>query len=349
MRTKRLLMLLGSVCLAVMLVVPIALGCGEPAPEPASVPTYQWKLATNPPPDHPLGKSCLRYADKVREATNGRIDITVHAAGSLGDEEIVAPELMRGTIEMQAGSAPAEFEPRLEMVFLPYMVTTWDQVIGVQGTGGDLFNLYSELMRDLNIEVLSIFQCGFGGIGLRTDEMPPSPENPDIDKKMKIRIWAAKTPELLVQRLGYMPTPIPFKDVPSAMQMGVVDGVYGSDILSAYEEFRDVLTYWLEYRAFQYGYYYSINLDLWNSLSPEDQKILKDIAVEEERLQNAAIQAVEEEYTKKLTDYGVEVITFTPEELANIAAIVQRDVWPELEPMLGKEVMNEIIAAVKEL
>jgi len=346
LKNKRLLMLIGSLCLILVLVTLLLPACAkeEAPPEAAEEATYHFKFATDMPAPAPATVASISFAEAVLEASDGRIVIDVHHSAILGDWIPVTGEVMKGTIEMGTTYVASVYDPRMEFVYLPYLVTSWEEVSELLSTGGALHDMFVEMGRDLGYETLCSFPSGFSGIG--TSEAIPSPADPDVAKGLKIRHWAAKAPELTLARLGFITTVVPWADVYPALQTGVAEGYYGGDILAAYDSFRDVITHWYDYRGFYYAFYFIINLDLWNSLSPADQKIISDAALYEEHTQIVRAEDVEKAYAQKLTDYGIEVIVFTDEEYANLKAVMVKDVWPGLEVMIGKKLMDEAIAIV---
>lgn len=345
MKNKRLLMLIGSLCLILVLVTLLLPACAEEeAPAEVGEATYQWKLAQTWGSEHPSTVASIKFAKDILEASDGRIVIDVHHSGILGDWIPSIGEVMKGTIEMAVVWPPTVYDPRADLVNLPGLVTTWQDVTDNLGLGDPLLELYAGIGRGLGYEIVAVFNSGFCGIV--TSEPIPSPADPDVPKELKIRHWAAKAPELTLERFNFVTTIIPWTDVYTAMQVGVVDGVYGGDILSAYDMFRDIATHWYEYRFYFYFDETILNLDLWNSLSPADQKIIRDAGLELERKRNEEAVEMEKDYAQKLIDYGIEVTIFTDEEYANFRAVMVEDVWPELETMIGKKLMDEAIAIV---
>ncbi len=316
-----------------------------PAPAPEK-PTYHWKLAQPFPPEHPSTVATIKFVENILEASDGRIVIDVHHSGILGDWVPTIGEVMKGTIEMAVVWPPTVYDPRADLVNLPALLTTWEDVTENLGLGKPLLELYAGIGRALGYEIVAVFNSGFSGIA--SSEPIPSPADPDAPKGLKIRHWAAKPPELILARFGFVTTIIPWADVYTAMQVGVVDGFYGGDIFAAYDMFRDVIDYWYDYRFYLYFDETIINMDLWNSLSAEDQKIIRDAGLELERERNEELVEMEKAYEQKLTDYGIEIIKFTDEEYAMFRAVLIEDVWPELESIIGKKLMDDAAAIVAE-
>ena len=215
------------------------------------------------------------------------------------------------------------------------------------GPGGFIYEAADMIGRSLGFTLIA--SMPFDIVGMATSKLPPSPGDPDAPKNLKIRIWASKVAEALMERMGYMPTVMPWADVYSGMQMGVVDGVFGAGVIGAYENIRDVMDYWIPYYAMSDGFFYIINLELWNSLSAEDQKIIQDAAILEQDKQMEAAETKEAEYLQKTSDYGIEVIELTPLDMENIANAVMEDVWPELIPMVGKTLLDDAKAYVESI
>jgi len=128
-RKKRILMLIGSVCLILVLAALLLPACAKEAPPEVGEPTYHWRMNAISPPEAPDTMACRSFAQSVLEASDGRIVIDVHDSSVLGDWNVVAGEVMKGTIEISMSSLPSTYDPRLEIVYLPYLFETWPQVI----------------------------------------------------------------------------------------------------------------------------------------------------------------------------------------------------------------------------
>jgi len=265
----------------------------------------------------------------------------------LGDWAAVAEEVMKGTIEFTLAAVPSIYDPRTDIAFVPYLAKTWPEIKVAYTHGGFIFDTYNEICNGLGVENLASFSQGL--IGMATSKAPPSPGDISVPKDMKVRVWAAKPPELVVQGLGYLPTIMPWSDVFSAMQTGVVDGVFGADTVESYTVLHDVSTHWLAYNTFNNCDFLMTNLELWNSLSSEDQQILRAAATRQQDVQLENAEQLEKEYMQKWLDYGAEVIEFTPEELNSFAEMAVKDVWPELNKTIGKGIMDGAVEYVEYL
>jgi len=110
--------------------------------------------------------------------------------------------------------------------------------------------------------------------------------------------------------------------------------------------FKDIQGYYIHYQDYIEPNWFMVNCNAYNVLTPADQKILLDVAQEVQRLQLEEAAAMDERYMQEFRDYGNEVIQLTPEELARCAAAIREDVWPELVPLIGKNVLGKLCDAV---
>ena len=84
-------------------------------------------------------------------------------------------------------------------------------------------------------------------------------------------------------------------------------------------------------------------MDLWNKISKEDQDVMLKAAQEESDVQWARAEEADEEYRqKRVKEYGWEIVMLTQEQLDAVAAHVRKVVWPKMEEIVGKDLMDRI-------
>jgi TRAP-type C4-dicarboxylate transport system substrate-binding protein len=93
-----------------------------------------------------------------------------------------------------------------------------------------------------------------------------------------------------------------------------------------------------------------MNLELYNTLSAEDQQILQQAAtIAAKFITNDISRAKEGDFIQQARDLGVEVIELTPEQMAINAKVTREEVWPELEKETGKVLMDQVLAYAQPL
>jgi TRAP-type C4-dicarboxylate transport system substrate-binding protein len=66
---------------------------------PADAAEFTYKYANNLPPTHPLNIRATQAAARVREATGGRLEITVFPSSQLGSDTDTLSQLRSGAVE----------------------------------------------------------------------------------------------------------------------------------------------------------------------------------------------------------------------------------------------------------
>ena len=326
--------ILVGVFLAITLVyAPVTFAAGKTADY-----KFKWRMPQTMPvgDDHDL--RALAFAKEVKEKTDGRIDITVYSGGVLCDWVECYELIMRGDIEIALSSFPDTFDPRMVITYyMPYLFTNTEEARVAFKTDGWYYKMVDKLLLQNGVKGLALWPQGWAGMTARDEpkgwqEMKPN--------GMKLRVMPLKACELTWQKLGYIPVTIPYSDAFSAISRGVADGQSGGPPYQGFQ-FREVQKVWLQYNDYLEPWWFYINLDLWDSLTEQDQKILIDAA--ERQCQGRWDYFLKEaaDFSQKMADYGLKVIQPTDAQLKSFADAVRKDVWPKLEPLMGKSLVDE--------
>jgi TRAP-type C4-dicarboxylate transport system substrate-binding protein len=327
--------------LSLALVLPVASLLLVAVPDPAAgQATYKhkWRLNQTHPKDSPNGPAVEAFAQEVRQRTNGRIDITVFHGGTLGDWVLSNELVMRGSVEMALHPIAPTYDPRLNIAYYtPYLFKDITEAKAGYAKGGWINKMVDDLLAGVNIKGLSVFPMGMAGATVR--RVPPNPGDPDVPKGQKIRVMPLRASELTYRRLGYIPVAIPYAEAYSAIETGIADGQMGGPPFQGWE-FRDVQGAWIQYNDYVETHWFMVNRKLFDSLTPEDQNILVEAAERQAEKQWGAVEQQDELYRSRMAERGLEIVVPTAAELEKIADAVRRDVWPELEKLVGKAVMD---------
>ena len=303
-----------------------------------AAPEISIKFAGQNPADHPATDVMNQIAAEVAEKSGGRIEIKVYPANQLGDYTLVFEELIRGTIEMACISVPSQFDPRLELVYVNGFVRGYDDVKKVFAPESWLFGKMGELIGNLEVKLLGFFVEGMIGTG--STKAAVDPLNPKVAKDVLVRVPNMDVYKLAAEAMGYRTVTIPYADVYQSMQTGVCDGVNGYPTAQAYTALRDVLKHW-------YATNYSMEClnimfsgKAWKGLKPEDQKIIQDAVSRGAAKSIEMAEETDAKYMQMMRDYGIEVHTYTQEELTPLAEACATT-WEKLEKNMTKELMDE--------
>ena len=299
------------------------------------------KLSHVRPQETVIDKDVNWFAEAVKEATGGELEIKTYPASALGDYTVVQERVGLGAVDMAVQPPSAGANKQFQIIYLPYMAKNWEDAQKVFGPGSPLREVVVELYGKEGIRVLAAWPVYFGGIALNKEA--PGLGDPSASKGLKVRVPPLKTFQLLAENIGYIPAPLPFSEAFTAVQTGVVDGVIGSGAEGYYASFRDVTKYYVPLNTHFEIWYLIINEELFNDLDDAKKAALEKVAAEfeERRWQTAeAAQAADE---KRLADYGAEIVAVSPEEKDAAAEKIRANVWPVILEDIGKDWGQEIL------
>lgn len=305
------------------------------------VPEFVFTYAENQAKDYPTTQGAYKFAELVKEKTNGRIEIMVFEDGESGDEKSVIEQLQFGGIDFARVSLSplSELVPKLNVLQMPYLYTGAEHMWKV--LDGDIGDEFMASFDGSNMVALSWYDAGARNF---YNSKRPVTSLEDI-KGLKIRVQESELMINMIEALGAKPVPMAYSEVYSSLQTGAIDGAENN--LPSYESTK-------HYEAAKY---YTIDehsrvpeLQLaakavWDKLSSKDQAVIKQCAKESalyERELWAEREKLSEERVKAV---GSEIIKLSAEEKAEF----QKAVSPVYEKFCAEfmDIVDAIIAAGK--
>lgn len=202
-------------CLIVLLLIAVFLSSCQTQSRGRAL-----KLAHVLDTSHPVHKGMAFMARRVAEISDGQLRVDIYPGGQLGQERDLIELLQIGSLAMtKVSTAPLEgFVPEMKIFGIPYLFRDdahrWSVFKGEIGKrlllAGEEF-----MMRGL---------CYYdaGSRSFYTKDVPI--DDPAKLSGLKIRVMKSPTSIAMVRALGGSATPIPFGELYTALQQGVVDG-----------------------------------------------------------------------------------------------------------------------------
>ncbi len=333
--------------LAVSMVVGLAAAGGSTvafASDKDDFTPVEWRMSNQHPDDSIANIADLEMIEEIKEATEGRVNITLYNNNQLGDYLSVFDEVMIGSIEIHHGSTNEGYDPRVLGPFLPYLSTGYDNLAQIYSPDSYLFKtLHDDVYEGLGMELMGFFCEGFDGVGTKLPVTDPAEVG--ADKGVLIRVPAMDTFNLCNLMLGFRTTSIPYSDTYTAIQTGLAEGASGVPANLFYLNFRDVIDYFYDYQQIQEATSILINKAAFDSLLPEDQEAIREIIQKKCAESIELAQADEGKYKDMLREEGIEVVEFTPEEIAAFAEACHEEVWPQLAETFTQEFLDGCMAS----
>lgn len=321
--------------LAMFAAVALLAGCGgqkQAAPEQQG-PKYKLKFATQLPETHPVAAAALVYAKKVKEKSNGQIEITVFNNGTLGQERDLVEGMKLGTVDMANVNAAlmVGFAPRWQVFSLPYIFQSEEHMYKVVNgpIGQDLF-------KDLEKNGLKGLVYQWSGFRSITAKKPVN--TPDDLKGLKIRSMPSKTMVDSINAMGAIATPMDQGAVYNALQSGVLDGWENNPATVLSFKMQEVCPYFSYTNHFATPNITLISTKTWEKLPADVQKILMDVATESQKDESEIFHKNEKETVEKLKAAGMKFNEVDTKPFYEKA----KPVWNSVEESVGKQLLDEI-------
>lgn len=207
------------------------------AKSPAMDKVYTLRLATVVAPPHPWIEMAEFFAKEVEAKTEGKVKVNIHHSATLGNDATILDELRVGTIDFVIGGTQnaAQFVPEYQVFGLSYLFNSQEHFEKTIAYGGKVFNRYAQLHEEkkLNMKLLALAGGGTRNASSNIKHFII----PDDLKGIKMRLPGSPIEAKLWSALGALPTSLPWNEIYSAVQTGVVNafestisGYYGSKL-----------------------------------------------------------------------------------------------------------------------
>lgn len=177
-----------------------------------------------------------RFEELVEEETAGQVDVVVYPYGVLGTSDHITEQLHNGTLEL-AMSSPGHLGKLLPEVqaFLLHFVLSDDERVNAEALRDpELRSFLDELYSEKGLAFLTAF-----GEGWQVWTTQQEVRRPQDFEGMRFRVMTSPLLVAAYEAYGASPTPLPYSEVYSALQLRMIDGqvnpVFAIQEMSFYE------------------------------------------------------------------------------------------------------------------
>ncbi len=262
------------------------------------------------PPTHIQSQLAAAWCQEVEKRTDGAVKIDYFPGQTLTKAKQVYDGVVQGLSDVGFclfGYTRGRF-PLMEVVDLPLGYPDGK-------TATQVVNKVYEKFKPKELDDVAVMYLHAHGPGLLHTKDKPVRKMEDL-KGLKIRSHG--TNAKVVEALGGTPVAMPMPEIYTALQRGVVDGsLYPLETNKGWKMAEVVKYCTLNYaNAYTTSFYVVMNLDKWNSLSPEVRKTIMEINDEWIPKHGEAWDKSDEEGRQFLIEKGREIIELSPEESA---------------------------------
>jgi len=269
-----------------------------------------FRLADNQPEGYPTVIGNLKFAELVKERTNGEIIIEVFPNAQLGDEISVFELVRFGAVDFIRvnSNTVATLIPSVNVLSLPYLYRDKGHMFNV--LDGPIGNRFFESMQDLNLIGLCWYDSGARSFYNVKKEITC----PADMKNLRIRVQDTKMMMDLIRYLGGVPVPGVLSEVYSAIQAGIIDGAennFPSFVSASHSKITNFYTIDEHTRSPEM---ILVNKMVFDSLTGQQQQIIRESAVEAAIVQRVEWTRQETDYERQAIEEGVKITRLTPEQ-----------------------------------
>jgi TRAP-type C4-dicarboxylate transport system substrate-binding protein len=280
----------------------------------------------------------------VKEKSQGRLDIRVHAASSLYPSHEIIPAVIEGRVEIAPVISGYLTDVLLEIgpLDLPFMTENVEQH---RKAVNELRPFFTEMLAKKGLRLMAIEAWPSQQI------FAHQPMRTLADwKGKKIRVYGADSANT-ARFLGAAPVNIAFGEVYSALEKKVVDGAITSATNAEPMKFFEVskfINYW--YLAGAGSEWLVVNQKAWDALPKDLQQVvldaMKEIRYEDKEWEDA--MAWEARARKRLPELGMTIVDPSREEIEKARKLARAgwDIWLTRTGADGKRGMELALKAL---
>jgi TRAP-type transport system periplasmic protein len=353
---NRMLKAMVPILVGAILVISFIIGaCGSPATT-ASTQTatqtltatqiFNLKMGSGMASTHPLELLNQRWIDKIQSETNGRVQITLYTGATLIDQFAGWDELLNGVADIANGSTGIPGSP------FPLGAGIMNFFYGVDIPGSLV--VYKELLKEFP-ELSAEFNGAkrLWGVNGATEFIHSNkPIRTVADFKGK-QFMTAGFPDF-VAKMGGTGSDIPMMEVYSALDKGIIDGTFMPASALQTENLVDVTKYSTDMKVTRApSAFYAMNLDTWNSLPPNIQKVFEDSIPWMETETEKVVEQIQQEAIDFAKTKGHEIIEMSQEDMDKTYAIRKEIALNEAasldaKGLPGTKIFNETLRLINE-
>lgn len=285
---------------ATLLVFLVLVGCAQAAPKVKKI-----VIGFGVPDGHFEQLALVEFKKYVEEKSKGSLSVELHGGNSIGVDAEVLEQIKTGvaTMNLPSPAVMANIVPELNLLAIPFLFSSQEMALNiVNGEWGDKL--------EPAMEKAGYVSLGYAPFGFRHLSSAKRPlDSMEALRGFKLRTLQNKMHIDVFTALGANPTPMPFSELFTALQQGVVDGqenplanIYTQRV---YEALKSIT---LNGHVFDWVIFV-IGKKFYDSCTPEERAILDEagkIAVD-----NMAIAIIEQDAQAKkaMEEAGIQFIT----------------------------------------
>ena len=245
-----------------------------------------------------------KFAELVKERTNGAYEIEIHPNGALGDERTMLESMQMGTLDMGIiTSGPfVNFSSAMGVLDMPFLFANNEEAYKV--LDGEIGKELLGTLEDADLKGLAYAERGFRNI---TNSKKPITNAADV-AGLKLRVMENDVYTATFKALGVNAVPMAWSDALTALQQGTIDGEENPiNVIYSYKLWESQKYVTLDRHSYSTAIITMSN-DLFKSLPEDVQTIFEESAQEAAEYERQWVADQEADQLQEIKDHGMEVV-----------------------------------------
>lgn len=266
--------------------------------------------------DHPTSTGVKKFAEIVAAKSGGKIKVQEFASSALGNELQQQSAMQGGVQEMFVASTTslAGVVKEFGVFDFPFLFSNSNQADAM--VDGPLGKMLAGRLAEKGIIILGFFDLGARNV---TNSKRPITKAEDLEG-LKLRVIPNPVFLETFKTFKANPVPMAFAELYSALESKAVDGQENPYSVILSSKFYEVNKYVSATNHVIAMNPVQISKRFWDKLSPAEQKLLQDAAIEAQNYQRTVSREVASKALVELKAKGMNFNEIAPAEMARMRA-----------------------------
>ncbi len=282
--------------------------------------------------DYVFNDGFWEFKRRVEKMSGGKIEVRWKGGPEIAPAFEMLSLVQRGTLDVLSSTGAYFTDKMAEGVYLDY----FEGPVSEMRKGG-VIDFFDKIQQERTGVKLLGLPSGLVGYAIFTKK--PVKSLADF-KGMKLRGTPTYLP--IAESLGASMVRMPYSDLYAGLERGVVEGYFSPIIGTLGAKFYEQICCIIKPFFWTVRTWLYFNLKTWNRLTPEQQKLLTEAAIETEKWGPAHFDKyIDAEHDTLVKKHGMQIIELPAEDSKRLRKIAYESAWKKfvpVSPQYGKQV-----------
>lgn len=291
--------------------------------------------------DHPQGLAAKKFSELLAEKSGKKFDLSTYGNNMLGDDKQMIGALQGGIQEFSIQATSPFVGTVKDFGMLDFFFLFSDEKQADAVLDGPVGQKLLAKTMDKGLVGLVFLENGFRNM---TNNKRPITRLEDV-QGLKIRVMQSPVFIESIRLLEANPTPLAFSELYTALETGTVDGQENPCVMIESSKFPEVQKYYSVTNHVYNSFVLTASKKWWEKLSAEEQKIVREAALETRAYQRKLNREVNASCVAQLQAQKMQINTVPQAEMSRMSEKV-RPVIEKYSKEYDQQLLKEFFAAI---